>query len=128
MTNPLLIVKETLAYHRLNTKLIIAIHSGLGLGELCSKTVLLCYAPMLSNALIMLIRIVIMLTVCSLYNMIHEHVVTCGKLPRVTKKNCSACSGPMKDCYVVDSTVESVKSEFWMLFWPIMLMNVSSLV
>ena len=37
-----------------------------GLGELCSKTVLLCYAPMLSNALIMLLRIVIMLTLCSL--------------------------------------------------------------
>ena len=49
--------------------------SELGLGELCSKT-LLCYAPMLSNALIMLLRIVIMLTVCSLYNIIHEHVGT----------------------------------------------------
>ena len=48
----------------------------LGLGELCSKTLLLCYAPMLSNALIMLLRIVIMLTVCLLYNIIHEHVVT----------------------------------------------------
>ena len=36
----------------------------IGLGELCSKTVLLCYAPMLSNALIMLLRIVIMLTLC----------------------------------------------------------------
>ena len=35
-----------------------------GLGELCSITVLLCYAPMLSNALIMLLRIVIMLTLC----------------------------------------------------------------
>ena len=47
-----------------------------GLGELCLKTLLLCYALMLSNALIMLLRIVIMLTVCSLYNIIHEHVVT----------------------------------------------------
>ena len=30
-------------------------------------------------------------------------------------------SGPMEDCSTVDSTVESVESEFWMLFWPIML-------
>ena len=40
---------------------------------------------------------------------------------------CSACSGPMEDCSVVDSTVESVESEFWMLLM-LWLMNVSSLV
>ena len=50
--------------------------STVGLGELCSKTLLLCYAPMLSNDLIMLLRIVIMLMECSLHNIIHEHVVT----------------------------------------------------
>ena len=57
----------------------------LGLGELCSKTLLLCYAPMLSNALIMLLRIVIMLTVCSLYNIIHDMWSRGGEVPRVTK-------------------------------------------
>ena len=56
----------------------------LGLGELCSKT-LLCYAPMLSNALIMLLRIVIMLTICLLYNIIHDMWSRGGELPRVTK-------------------------------------------
>ena len=30
----------------------------IGLGELCSKTVLLCYAPLLSTGFIMLLRIV----------------------------------------------------------------------
>ena len=40
--------------------------SRIGLGELCSKFLLLCYAPMLLNALIMLPRIVIMLALCSL--------------------------------------------------------------
>ena len=59
--------------------------SYLGLGELCSKTLLLCYAPMLSNALIMLLRIVIMLTVCSLYNIIMSMWSRGGELPRVTK-------------------------------------------
>ena len=44
-----------------------------------------------------------------------------GELTRVTKKTCSACGGPMEDCSAVDSTVESVESEFWMLFWPIIL-------
>ena len=50
-----------------------------GLGELCSKT-LLCYAPMLSNALIMLSKNCFMLMVCSLYNIIHEHVACGGEL------------------------------------------------
>ena len=39
----------------------------------------------------------------------------------LNKQTCSACSGPMEDCSAVDSTVESVESEFWMLFWPVML-------
>ena len=43
--------------------LIICMEREVGLGELCSKTVLLCYAPMLS---IMLLRIVVMLTLCCL--------------------------------------------------------------
>ena len=76
---------------------------------------------MLSNALIMLLRIVIMLTVCSLIILFMSMWSRGGELHVSLNKRCSACGGPMEDCSVVDSTVESVESEFWMLFWPIML-------
>ena len=89
---------------------------GLGLGELCSKTLLLCYAPMLSNALIMLLRIVIMLTLCSLIILFMSTWSRGGELRRVAK---STCKCPMEDCSAVHSTVELVKSELAHVISPI---------
>ena len=63
--------------------------------------------------LIMLLRIVIMSMVWSLYNIIHEHVARGGELHVSLNKR---AVHPTEDCSAVDSTVESVKSECWMLF------------
>ena len=52
-----------------------------GLGELCSKTLLLCYAPMLSNAFDYASKNCYYAHVCSLYNIIHEYVARGGELP-----------------------------------------------